>query len=299
MSSIRRLLLPLAALLALASAAPAFAGSHKPPKPPSSTYAETVLADGPRAYWRLGEKPNTRVAADETGHHPGWYSGDPTLFVKGHPGLGSDRSIDLDGLQRRSLGQFVHVADRDHLAFPGLEPFTLEAWVRPRGRNDVTRRIFSKEGRHGGYLLAMERGNLTFSRYVDDQWSTLATGVDPRRWSHVAATFDGVTMKLYVEGWLSAQGPSAVELPEARADLSIGAKQSRWRFYAGGLDEAAIYPYALTYGQVHAHARAGGGVRSREQAARGGRPARRPPRDVPCPECAWSSRRIWHCCATA
>ena len=259
-ASLRRLLPPLVALLALVLAAPALAGNHKP-KPPASTYAATVLADGPRAYWRLGEKPGTRVAADETGHHPGWYSGDPTLYVKGHPGLGADRSVDLDGLVRRSLGQFVHVADRDHLSFPGLEPFTLEAWVRPRGRNEVTRRIYSKEGPRGGYLLAMQSGNLVFSRYAGDQWSTLATGVDPRRWSHVAATFDGVTMKLYVEGWLSAQGPSALALPEARSDLSIGAKQSRWRFYAGGLDEAAIYPYALAYGQVHAHARAGGGVR--------------------------------------
>lgn len=257
MLSIRRLL-PLAALCALAIPTSALAGDPSP-------YRSVVLAARPTAYWRLGEPAGSVVAADETGNHPGRYSGSPTLGVPRFLGPGhgktGDTAIDLDGLQTQPLGQFVHVADRDHLAFAGRAAFTLEAWVKPRGKNGVTRRIVSKEGPDGGYLLGMRDGNLVFSRYAGGQWSTLATGVDPRRWSHVAATFDGTTMSVFVEGWLTAQGPSRVDLPINRSDLSLGAKQSRWRFYAGGLDEVAIYPRALTYGQIHAHARVGGGVR--------------------------------------
>jgi hypothetical protein len=252
MFSIRRFL-PLAAVCALALPAAAHADDL--------SYRDAVLGDHPTSYWRLGEQPSALIAADETGHHPGWYGGQPTLGVA-HSVGDADTAIDLDGLQTQPLGQFVHVSDNGHLSFPGLAPFTLEAWVRPRGFNDVTRRIFSKESVDGGYLLGIQRGGIVFSRYTfGNQWSTLLTSVDAHRWSHVAATFDGAVMRIYVDGWLSAQGPSRLSIPDARSDLSIGAKQSRWRFYAGGLDELAIYPYALSYGRVLTHARLGGDVR--------------------------------------
>jgi hypothetical protein len=253
MPSIRHLL-PLAALCALAL--PAAAHATDP------SYRDAVLGDHPTSYWRLGERAGGvgfPIAADETGHHPGWYGGPPTLGVA-HSVGDADTAIDLDGLQTQPLGQFVHVSDNGHLSFPGLAPFTLEAWVRPRGFNDATRRIFSKESVDGGYLLGIQRGGVVFSRSTfGNQWSTLVTGVDAHRWSHVAATFDGAVMRIYVDGWLAAQGPSRLSIPDARSDLSIGAKQSRWRFYAGGLDELAIYPYALSYGRVHDHNGLGGG----------------------------------------
>jgi Concanavalin A-like lectin/glucanases superfamily len=262
MPTIRRLLLPAAALLALAVTTPALATGGPPHHHPGrSPYRAVVLAHRPAAYWRLGEQPSALVAVDETQQHPGAYVGAPLLGLTSGLWREPDTAADFDGLQTQPLGQFVHVAEDDGLAFPGRAPFSLEAWVHPRGRNNVTRRIFSSEGPDGGYLLGMRDGELAFARYAHGQWSTLRTGVDPSRWSHVAVTFDGTVMRIYVEGWLTAQGPSWLELPDARADLSIGAKQSRWRFYAGGLDEVAIYPYALSYGQVHSHARVGGGVR--------------------------------------
>lgn len=254
MPSIRRLLLPLAALPALALPAPALA--HDP-----SPYRSLVLAARPAAYWRLGEQQSALAATDETMQHPGAYLGAPTLGIPTAIHREGDTAADFDGLQTQPLGQSVHVAEDAGLTFPGREPFALEAWVQPRGRNAVTRRIFSSEGPDGGYLLGMRSGEVVFSRYALGQWSTLRTGVDPRRWSHVAAVYDGTDMYVYVEGWLSAQGPSSLELPAEREALSIGAKVSQWRFYAGGLDEVAIYPRALSYGQVHSHARVGGGVR--------------------------------------
>jgi hypothetical protein len=256
------ILLALAALLLL-TARPTLADeplqAPAPDAPPS--YRDTVLGDHPTSYWRLGEQPGATIAADELNHHPGYYGGPPTLGFA-HSVGDADTAVDLDGLMTQPLGQYIHVSDNGHLAFPGLAPFTLEAWVRPRGYNDVTRRIFSKEGPDGGYLLGIRRDGIVFSRSTFGlQWSTLVTGVDAHRWSHVAATFDGGVMRIYIDGWLAAQGPSRLWLPDARSDLSIGAKQSRWRFYAGGLDELAIYPYALSYGQVLAHSRTGGDIR--------------------------------------
>lgn len=236
-------------------------GAARPALGAEAPYPAAVLGDHPTSYWRLGERPGTTIAANELDRFPGWYVGPPALGVV-HPLSGDpDTAIDLDGLTTQPLGQYLHVPDAGHLAFAGRAPFSLEAWVHPRAFNDVTRRIFSKEGPDGGYLLGVRREGLIFSRYAHGQWSTLATGVDAHRWSHVLATYDGTVMSVYIDGWLSASEPSSISLPASAADLSIGAKQSRWRFYAGGLDELAIYPYAVSAGRALAHSRIGGDVR--------------------------------------
>lgn len=262
MSILRRLLPPLAALLALA--APAVSAAHdKPPQAPGhgAPYRAAVLGDHPRAYWRLDEQPSALVAEDQRHILPGSYQGSPLLGVTHPLGKESDNtSADLDGLVTQPLGQWIQVMDGNTVAFPGREPFTLEAWVHPHNLNDVTRRVFSKEGPDGGWLLGVRNDGLVFSRYASGQWSTLRTSVDATRWTYVVATYDGAVMRVYVNGWLSAQGPSALELPPEREDLSIGAKQGRWRYFAGGLDELAIYDYPLSNGRALAHFRVGTGT---------------------------------------
>jgi len=267
MSTIRRLLPPLAALAALlALAAPATADQKPPQAPgPGAPYRAAVLGDHPRAYWRLSERApgQTLVAEDERHDLPGSYQGSPTLGVPhllGDDCRDDEASADFDGLVTQPLGQWIQVTDGDVVAYPGREPFTLEAWVHPHNLNTVTRRVFSKEGPDGGYLLGVRSDGLVFSRYAYGEWSTLRTSVDATSWTYVVATYDGAVMSVYVNGWLAAQGPSELELPAEREDLSIGAKQGRWRFFAGGLDELAIYDYALSNGRALAHYRVGGGT---------------------------------------
>jgi len=253
----RRLALLLASAVALL--APAVARGDKPPQAPGpgAPYRAAVISDQPISYWRLGEQPGATIAVDERHRLPGYYVGSPTLGIA-HPLNGDlDTAIDLDGLQTQALGQFIHVPDGNHLAFSGRAPFSLEAWIFPRGFNGVTRRIFSKEGPDGGYLLGIQSTGLAFARYAYGQWSTLRAPVDRNGWSHVLATYDGNVMDLYVNGALVASMPSTLSLPDVRADLSIGAKQSRWRFYAGGLDDVAIYGRALAAARAVAHTRVG------------------------------------------
>ncbi len=263
MSTIRRLL-PLAALLALA--APTSAVAHDDGKPPwapghGAPYKAGVLGDQPRAYWRLDEQPGALVAEDTRHRLPGLYQGAPLLGLL-HP-LGKEAgnaSTDFDGLVTRPLGDWIQVTDGNAVAFPGREPFSLEAWIHPHNLNTVTRRVFSKEGPDGGWLLGVRRDGLVFSRYAYGQWSTLRTSVDANRWTYVVATYDGAVMRVYINGWLSAQMPSELELPAEREDLAIGSKLGRWRYFAGGLDELAIYDYPLSDGRALAHYRLGGGT---------------------------------------
>jgi len=276
-----RLLLPLAALLALALPSVANAHGHghdhdagysrhddhgKPPwaPGPGAPYRAAVLGDQPAAWWRLGEAPGATVAADEKHRVPGLYEGGPTLGIdhplaprRCHPD--GDTAADFDGLVTQPLGQWVDVADGDALAFDGRAAFSLEAWIRPHNLNTVTRRVFSKEGPRGGYLVGVRTDGLFFSRYVDGLWTTLQAPISEGDWIHVLATYDGDTMRLYVNGALAAERASALELPPEREDLSIGAKQGEWRFFAGSLDEPAVYDHALSGDRAYAHWRVGTG----------------------------------------
>jgi hypothetical protein len=278
-----RLLLPLATLVALALPSAALADGHghghdrdhghdhgKPPwaPGPGAPYKAAVLGDQPAAYWRLGEVPGATVAADQNHHFDGTYEGGPTLGVAHplgdggghcHHGADDDTSADFDGLVTQPLGQWVDVADGGALAFPGREAFSLEAWIHPHNLNTATRRVFSKEGPDGGYLIGVRSDGLFFSRYANGLWTTLQAPADPVNWTHVLATYDGTTMRLYVNGALAAERDSALELPTEREDLSIGAKQGKWRYFAGGLDELAIYDHALSADRAYAHWRVGSG----------------------------------------
>src|SRR5262245_57226551 len=88
---------------------------------PLSRYAETVLADKPVAYYRLGGTTEESAARDEITGRRGTFSG---RFVRGVAGAiagDSDTAVEFDSGQL-SLG--------DAFDFPGAASYSLEAWIR-------------------------------------------------------------------------------------------------------------------------------------------------------------------------
>ena len=95
------------------------------------------------------------------------------------------------------------------------------------------------------------------SRYVVSATARPADVWDGK-WHHVAGTFDGSALRLYVDGRMVGQPTSA----SLRIDYSgIAAGSYLGRFvgdcdlaYRGDLDLARLWPAALSAGQVAAHA---------------------------------------------
>lgn len=99
-----------------------------------STYARTVLADGPAGYWRFGETAGT-VARDTSGNGKhGTYYGNATVNQPGALGTDGDRAAGFDGSDD-------YVSPGDVLDFTGTAPFTVEAWVFPAGDHGMTGRL--------------------------------------------------------------------------------------------------------------------------------------------------------------
>jgi len=170
------------------------------------------------------------------------------------------------------------------LSFAGHRPFTMEAWVKPAAapkdapRPDGTKQaIFSKSGEFVMYLDASLQ--LSFMREVkpagtgqaisfstDSEAAKLSEGV----WSHVATTYDGVDLRLFVNGTLSAtygkaqnggkaipECPVSTELEGShlllgadRVGASIMSNGQIVSIFQGEIDETRLWDVARTADEI-------------------------------------------------
>ena len=221
-------------------------------------YAAAVLADAPVAYWRLGTASDV-VAVDETGNgNTGTYVGN---VLPGAPGAligDADSATEFDGDD-----DTITMGDR--LSFKDSEAFTIEAWVRPTAHAANYAGIVSKtDEQNGGATVSgyhlfdqfskfgCERANGTLSHKAE------TTELTVNRWTHVAATFDGTELSLYVDAVLqdSSIAPTPISIPGTSKPFAIGARNGgTWLMFTGSIDEVAIYDHALEMSQLENHRR--------------------------------------------
>jgi hypothetical protein len=230
---------------AVALGAPALA--TLPAQASAASYSGAVLADAPAAYWRLGETAGPAV--DKSGHGAnGTYSGGVTRAVPGALTGDPDPAADFDGASGA-----VTVADSAALRLNG--PFTIELWARSGGFANSWPGLLVKgaSGTSSGYLIwYSSNGQLFFKRNNVSLGSPV--GALTTTWRHFAVTYDGTSLRWYVDG--RQVTATAVQYPSnsGTAPLQLGRGDQYGR---EGLDEVAIYNRALTASQVSAHRTAG------------------------------------------
>jgi hypothetical protein len=196
-------------------------------------YYHAALCDGPRSYWRFGERA-LGLAANETGGVAGTYLGGVSFAEPGAVG-GANTAITLDGSGRVALGWEP-------------SPRTVEAWVKTTEGQEAA--IFSNRNElshfvylgvtPGGRILSFDSGALRSETRVADG-----------RWHHVVYTYDGTTGRLYIDGALD--GSMAHERMEGAAEASAGYDAALKRYFRGSIDDIALYDYPLTEGQIKEH----------------------------------------------
>ncbi len=203
---------------------------------------------GVAGYWRLGETSGT-TATDSAGSANGTYSGSHTLGVSGGVAGDPNAAVRLAG---------GHVDMGDNHDFAGTATFTLEAWVRPTTIDGTSRRIVSKAAALQGYELFVNSGTgISFQRIAGSTNTVSATAPVLNAWSHVAATYDGTTMRLYVNGSQVGSTASALSLLNTVATLRVGNSAVGTDGWAGDLDDVAVYAGALSAAQVQSHFQCG------------------------------------------
>ncbi len=161
---------------------------------------------------------------------------------------GAGKALDFDG-----SNDYVNCGNSSSVNITGA--ITMEAWIRP----DVlaTQSIIKKNTAASGYELSLSQPNngrvfvrLNGSATYRIDSSTLYPR-DGQTWMHVAATYDGSTIKLYVNGVLegSITGPSSIV--SNTNNLLIGADPIDFsKPFNGCIDEARLWNIARTQQQI-------------------------------------------------
>jgi hypothetical protein len=221
----------------------------------STAYDQIVSADGPQAYWRLGEAAGATTSVDSSGQSN---NGTFTGVTLGSPGaIAGNTSMTISSSTGRMVGE---------KAYSMPQQFTVEAWVKQSGLLRGGRIIGfgnSRTGNSGGggdrMLYMRTTGSIVFG--VNDgaqRTLTSTSGKNDGQWHHVVGTYDNGAMKLYVDGVLAGSasvGPASLYYGWWRVGYD---NTSNWPGGGAtqtgmGVDEAAVYPYALSPAQVQRH----------------------------------------------
>jgi hypothetical protein len=210
----------------------------------ATSYASAVLADGPIAYWRLGETSGT-TAVDATGHVNGTYAGGYTLGQPSALSTDSNPSASFNGSNAS-----VNVADSAAMRLNGA--FTVEFWAKEKSFVNSWPGIMVKgpSANASGYLIWYgTNGALHFKRNNVDL-ATPAGVFTTTAWHYYAVTYDGATLRWYVDGASVASKSVAFPANTGTAMLQLGRGDQYGNEF---LDEVAIYPTALSAARVGAH----------------------------------------------
>ena len=190
----------------------------------------------------------TFLDASSWGHDASCSS--PACPIAGVTGI-HGTSLQFDGLD-------------DHLSLgnpPGLNfsgNLTLEAWVRlgsTAGIQDILAHGYTVDPKREVFLRVID-GSYQVGSWDGTGYNTsyaIPAG-DVENWVHLVGAYDGVYWRLYrngVEVSKSAQPHGAVQVDDAWAIGSAG--NGSERFFSGRIDEAAIYPRALSANEIWLH----------------------------------------------
>jgi hypothetical protein len=230
----------------LESAPVATAGETATTQPIASQAATCVAPpSGMVAWWPAENDAKDALAAHDGALQAG------AAFVDGKVG----RAFNFDGTT-----QYVSVPSS--AALQPTKGITLEGWVyangAPTGYAGIAGTWDDNSGAFRTYLFWVLNGTMEFIVSPDGGSYQRVDDVEPfptDQWVHVAATYDGVTLRLYRDGAevasLAAAGGIAVNDKPFLIGLTEGGSVGP-NFWKGWIDELAVYDRALTATEVAA-----------------------------------------------
>lgn len=124
-----------------------------------------------------------------------------------------------------------------------LSQITVEAWINPYSIPSTGKsRILGKDNGNNNFILAFRDGKLHFLLYLSS-WVIVESSITPsiNEWSHVAATYEGTKMKIYVNGQLTGELSKSGILNAGGDNLYMGRDEApAGQYFEGVLDDVRI-----------------------------------------------------------
>ena len=220
------------------------AQSHTIVTPTSNqSYVATYQASssGPVAAYAFNEGAGSTVA-DASGNGNGGTIGTATWTTLGKFG----NALTFNGSTAR-----VTVPDAPSLRLSNA--MTLEAWINPSVRTNAWRDVLMK-GTDNYYLMSSSKkssrpaGGGIFNGIHGETFGPSALPLNT--WTHLAATYDGATLRLFVNGVQVSSKAQTGTLTSSSGALQIGGDAVFGQYFAGRIDEVRVYATALSAAQI-------------------------------------------------
>lgn len=233
-------------------------GTLNLPAKPTDAYGKAVYGDSPDLYWRLGEAQGPTANDVSPNQANGTYTGGVTYGSAGAIADTSDTAVTFDG-STGSIGSDDPVTD------PTV--YSEELWFKTTtthggkliGLGDQQSGRSSSYDRH---VYMENSGQLTFGVWTGQPNTiTSPNSYNDDKWHYMVATQGPDGMTLYVDG------QSVGTNPQTQAQAYTGywrvGGDSDWGgdspYFAGSIDEVAVYSHELAPSQIVAHFQADGG----------------------------------------
>ena len=211
---------------------------------PTDTYGEAIYnTAGLVGYWRLGDTSGTTATDSSSAARNGTYTGAYALNNPGALGTTGDKSV---------LVNNGYITVPHNAAYNLTGDMTVEAWVYPTSITTY-RMIVTKANTNATptfeLRLVQSTGMLEFVQWNGTTYYTIAgtVQVSGNRWNHVAAVRAGNNILLYLNGLLVGTGTVSGAASTNTSALLIGERVDLGLYYfAGGIDEVALYNVALS-----------------------------------------------------
>lgn len=210
----------------------------------SASYAAKVRSLSPTGYWRMGEASGALADSSGAGN---------SLTLTGAATYGSDGAI-ADGDDAVTLATGADNYFASTAAGLRTDNISFAVWVRPTATSVASGLAYiggaGGTGSHG-YALWAEAGKVTWKigEGSDERITTDAVVLAASTWSFLVGTYDGTTMRLYVNGVEVKNGTTASGnitytgiTSFVVGNLTGGSTTRNWD---GRCDEAAVYSSAV------------------------------------------------------
>ena len=216
----------------------------------STGYATADLAEGLVVYFTF-DNVKGKTIVDDSGNGLDADIIANTEIVKGKYG---------DAIRITNVGaDCVNVPASDELKITG--EITMAAWINQDAWS-TDGQWFDKNchngGEHSSYGIGAFGGGASFNMFLGtgNGRPTLNKphALDTKTWHHVVGTYDGATMKVYVDGEVAAEHEEKFDFKGTNdQDLRIGCSKDRpnYTFENGSIDEAAVWRRALSEDEIN------------------------------------------------
>lgn len=256
------------------SSSPAGSGQRLASVNTSGPYPTAVLSNSPVAYYRLGDQNSTATDSSGNGRN-GTYSGLGASLTQGTAGLITNDTTTSTTDNGNGAG-VVNVSR--NAAFESTSKVTVEAWVKLSGNTSGWQTLVQYGNRSNsfrGYALNYDGPHGAFAfKIAASVGSGPSTTVEPTSGVgfhpevgtvyYLAGTYDGATIRLYVNGQLSASAALAGSIsyapPVKAMGLTIFEDIGGASPTSGALQEIAFYNTTLSASTIANHYAQGTGT---------------------------------------